>query len=60
MKNSQWTDIYGPYKEKSVDRCLNGPYSQINYFRNSNVFSFVLKFCTLAANLDADGKLIPY
>ena len=31
LKNSQWADVFG----------------QINSFQNSNVFSCVLKFCTL-------------
>ena len=38
LKNSHWTGV-------------SGPYSQKNYFRNSNtyVFIFVLKFCTISA-----------
>ena len=38
LKNSQWTDVYGPY-------------SQLNSFRNRNVFSCVMKFCTLYQQL---------
>ena len=44
-KNSQWTDVYGPY-------------SQINSFLNSNVFSCVLKDMVnkqdLPGNVDQD------
>ena len=39
IKNSQWTDV-------------NGPYSQINSFQDRNVFSCILKFCTLSAALN--------
>ena len=35
---------------ESLDSC-HGPYSQLNSFRNSNVFSCFLKFCTLSAAL---------
>ena len=43
IKNSQWTDLYGPY-------------SQINSCRKSNIFSSVLKFCTLSAVLMMSGS----
>ena len=43
LKNSQWTDLYGPY-------------SQINSLRKSNVFSCFLKFCTLSAALMLSGS----
>ena len=36
---------------ESSDSC-HGPYSQLNSFRNSNVFSCFLKFCTLSLLLD--------
>ena len=47
IKKSKWTDDYGPY-------------SQINSFRNRNVFSNVLNYCTLSAcSLDVVGEPIP-
>ena len=38
-----------------LDSC-HGPYSQLNSFRNSNVFSCFLKFCTLSAALMLSGS----
>ena len=46
LKNSQWIDVYSPS-------------SQMKSFRNSNVFSFVLRFCVLSAALIVVGELIP-
>ena len=43
LKNSQWKDVYDPY-------------SQINSFRNSNLFSCLLKFCALSAALVLSGS----
>ena len=40
---------------ESLDSC-HGPYSQLNSFRNSNVFSCLLKFCTLSAALMLSGS----
>ena len=40
---------------ESLDSC-HGPYSQLNSFRNSNVFSRFLKFCTLSAALMLSGS----
>ena len=36
---------------ESLDSKCHGPYSQLNSFRNSNVFSCFLKFCTLSVAL---------
>ena len=40
---------------ESLDSC-HGPYSQLNSFRNSNVFSCFLKFWTLSAALILSGS----
>ena len=40
---------------ESFDSC-HGPYSQLNSFHNSNVFSCFLKFCTLSAALMLSGS----
>ena len=40
---------------ESLDSC-HGPYSQLNSFRNSNVFDCFLKFCTLSAALMLSGR----
>ena len=46
LENSQWTDVYGPY-------------SQINSFRNSNVFSYFLEVLHTIISLDVVRGLIP-